>query len=93
MPQSKKKPKKTREAGKYKMIFLPSSPSSETSPEQHDDEETGGMYVEKDDLTLIYNALRAYRPTEKEKVLHSTLLEVFEEILVVEFGEPYPEVN
>src|SRR3954454_11835156 len=39
-------------------------------------------FLEKGDVQVIYNALCAYKPTEWEELLHSTLLEWFEEILV-----------
>ena len=51
------------------------------------------MFLEKEDVELIYNALSKYKPTKKEEQLHSVLLEEFEEILVVDYNEPYPDVN
>jgi hypothetical protein len=39
---------------------------------------------------LIYNALKHYKPTEDEEVLHSTLLESFEETLLVDYDVKLP---
>jgi hypothetical protein len=43
------------------------------------------MFLEKEDVQLIYHALREYKPAEQETHLHSVLLEEFEEILVVDY--------
>ena len=56
-------------------------------------ENEGGMFLEKEDVRLIYHALPAYKPAEKEAHLHSVLLEEFEEILVVDYDEISPDVN
>jgi hypothetical protein len=39
---------------------------------------------------LIYNALKNYKPTGDEEVLYETLLEQFEELLVVDYGVRLP---
>ena len=57
------------------------------------DENEGGMFLEKEDVELIYHALREYKPAKEEAVLYSTLLESFEEILVVDYDEIPPNVN
>jgi hypothetical protein len=54
------------------------------------DEDESGMFLEKEDVQLIYNALKHYKPTEDEEVLHGTLLESFEETLVVDYGVKLP---
>lgn len=64
--------------------------SEEVSDTEFDE---GGMFLEKEDVKIIYNALRAYKPTEDENHLHSVLLEEFEEVLVVDYNEPYPDGN
>jgi hypothetical protein len=51
------------------------------------------MFLDKEEVQIIYNALREYKPTEKEEHLHSVLLEEFEEILVADYNEPYPDAN
>jgi hypothetical protein len=63
-------------------------------PEEEDMEENErGMFLEKEDVRLIYNALRAYKPREEEEVLHSTWLEMFEQTLVVDYGVKLPGVE
>jgi hypothetical protein len=58
-----------------------------------EDENESGMFLEKEDVRLIYNALKAYKPREEEENLHSVLLESFEEMLVVDYDEMPPDVN
>ncbi len=55
--------------------------------QQADEDSESGMFLEKEDIQLIYNALSAYNPTEREEQLHSVLLEEFEELLAVDFAE------
>ncbi len=83
MPQPKKPKKKLTKTKKSKQTKL----IVET------DEDEGGIMLEKEDVQLIYNALNSYKPTEKEEYLHSVLLEQFEEILVVDYNEAYPDAN
>jgi hypothetical protein len=85
MPKTKKpkkKLKKTQKGMKTKLI-----------PMVDEDEDESGMYLDKESIQTIYNALHAYKPTEGEEHLHSVLLEEFEEILVVDYSEPYPDAN
>ena len=65
--------------------------SSEEDREEEFDE--SGMYLDKESIQLICNALHEYKPTEDEKHLLSVLLEEFEEILVVDYKEPYPDIR
>jgi hypothetical protein len=89
MPQAKKHKKKT---GKTKVILVTADDiSSEEDNNEESDE--SGMYLDKESIQIIYNALREYKPTEDEEYLLSVLLEEFEEILVVDYKEPYPDVN
>jgi hypothetical protein len=53
--------------------------------EEEGGENEGGIILEKDDLQLIYKALRKYTPTKKEEHLHGILLEEFEELLEVDY--------
>jgi hypothetical protein len=81
---------------KTQILLMPSddnSAASEFFEDEDLDEEAGGMYLHKEDIRLIYNALHEYTPSEEEAVLHSTLIEEFEEILVVDYGEPFPDAN
>ncbi len=46
-----------------------------------------GIYLQEEDVKIIYHALAVYKPTEDEEHLHSLLLEEFEGILVVDYNE------
>jgi hypothetical protein len=89
MPQAKKHKKKT---GKTKVILVQ---ADDMSSEENNDEEfdEGGMFLDKESMQIIYDALSTYKPTEREEHLHSVLLEEFEEVLVVDYDESYPDVN
>jgi hypothetical protein len=105
MAQVKKKSKKRKnqqrtgklpKAEKTQILLMPPDDRSAESPHFDDedvDDETGGMYLHKEDFRLIYHALHEYKPTKKEAHLHSVLLEEFEEILVVDYDEPFPDAN
>ncbi|MBV9481639.1 MAG: hypothetical protein JO249_12930 [Acidobacteria bacterium] len=43
------------------------------------------MIFKKKDVELLYRALRAYHPTEKEEHLHAVLIENLEETLAIDF--------
>jgi len=79
---------------KMKLIFMPEDevPESEDDTERDEEFEGGGMYLEKEDVLLIYNAMKNYRPAKEEEVLYPTLLESFEEILVVDYDVKLPDV-
>jgi hypothetical protein len=90
--KEKKKPEKKQKKAKKDMqtkIIL----QEKMDETEGEDEYEGGMFLEKEDVQLIYNALSAYKPTEREEHSHSVLLEEFEEILVVDYNEPYPDAN
>ena len=105
MAQVKKKSKRRKNqqrtgklprAEKTQMLLMPPEDRSVESPYFEDedvDDESGGMYLHKEDIKLIYNALHAYKPAEKEAHLHGILLEEFEEILVVDYDEIAPWEN
>ena len=64
------------------------SPSLQRGGEDsNSDEAAGGIFLTKDDIRLIYKALRYYPPTEKEDHLHGILVESFEELLATEYIE------
>jgi hypothetical protein len=86
MPKKKKAKKKDA----IKVILMNDVDTAEEKDLDEDDEEESGMYLDKEDALLIYNALKEYKPTEDEDVLHSTLFEEFEEILVVNYGVKLP---
>jgi hypothetical protein len=93
----KEKQKKAKQRPGTKVMFMPADdvPADEADAEDLEigDEDESGMYLEKEDLKIIYNALSKYTPTEEEEQLHDMLLEPFEEILVVDYDEPMPDVN
>jgi hypothetical protein len=78
---------------KTQILLMPpdnNSTESELFEDEDMDEETGGMYLHKEDIRFIYNALKAYKPIGEENTLHGVLLEEFEELLVVDYGEKLP---
>jgi hypothetical protein len=68
---------------------LPSrSPSQQWGGEDSNSEEAEGeIFLTKDDIWLIYKALRYYSPTGKEEQLYDVLVESFEELLATEYIE------
>ncbi len=73
---------------KQKKTPLSRSPSQQKGGEDSkSDEAAGGILLEKEDIQLIYKALRYYNPTEKEAQLHGILVESFEELLATEYIE------
>ena len=78
---------------KTQILLMPpddNSAESELFEDEDMDEETGGMYLHKEDIRLLYNALKEYKPIGEENTLHGVLLEEFEELLVVDYGEKLP---
>jgi hypothetical protein len=84
------KRKKTKKSAGTKVILMP---QDDISAEGEEEEDESGMYLEKEDLQIIFNALREYKPSEEEVQRYDLLLEEFDEILVVDYGEPFPDVN
>jgi hypothetical protein len=73
---------------KQKKTPLSRSPSQQRGEEDSNSEEAeGGIFLSKDDIQLIYKALRYYNPTKKEAHLHGILVEEFEELLATEYIE------
>jgi hypothetical protein len=73
---------------KNKKTPLSRSPSQQESKADNEGEEAaGGMLLEKEDIQLIYKALRSYTPTGKEEQLYDILVESFEELLASEYIE------
>jgi hypothetical protein len=87
MPNPKKhKNKKKQKKTKKGMKIIP-MPAAGTASEEEENEDESGMYLDKESIQIIYNALHEYKPTKSEEHLHSLLLEEFEEILVVDYNE------
>jgi hypothetical protein len=73
---------------KQKKTPLSRSPLQQRGKADHEGEEaTGGILLEKEDIQLIYKALRSYTPTGEEEQLHGILAESFEELLTIEYIE------
>jgi hypothetical protein len=71
---SKKKAKKKKAKEPRTRII----PPGEDMPEEDEmDEDEGGVFLEKEDVRLIYNALKAYKPSPKEEQLYEIWLEEF----------------
>jgi hypothetical protein len=49
-----------------------------------EDEDESGIYIDKEDMQILYNAISKYTPSEKERQNYELLLEEFEEMLVVD---------
>jgi hypothetical protein len=80
MAKSKKK-KKAKKKDAIKVILS----TDEETAEEKDDEESG-IYLEKEDVLVIYKALKNYKPVnDDEKMVYEMLLEQFEESLVVDY--------
>jgi hypothetical protein len=94
MPNPKKlKNKKKQKKTKKGMKIIPMLATKTASENEEENEDESGMFLDKESIQIIYNALREYKPTEDEEHLLSVMLEEFEEILVVDYKEPYPDVN
>jgi hypothetical protein len=73
---------------KQKKTPLCPSPAQQRGGEDSKGEEAeGGILLVKEDIQLIYKALRSYTPTEKEEQLYDILVESFEELLATEYIE------
>jgi hypothetical protein len=89
----KKKKKKAKKKNAIKVI-LSTDEEAEDAENLDLDEEGGGIYLEKDDVLLIYNALKNYKPgTDDEEMVYEMLREQFEEILIVDYKVKLPGVQ
>ncbi len=91
--KKKKRGKNIDTSLKMRLIFETEDEELSEDDGVDEDVDAGGIMLDKESVKIIYNALRGYTPTEKEEHVHGILLEQFEETLVVEYGEPYPDVN
>src|SRR5918997_720083 len=90
--QKRKVPLRKRSKQITTLHFLTENDPASVADDTEMEYGESGMLLEKEDVVLIYQALKAYTPTKEEEVLHSTLLESFEETLVVDYGEDLPDV-
>src|SRR6267142_6793393 len=87
---AKKKKKKAKKKNAIKVILMNDVETNDEKEPDKDDDYDSGMYLEKEDVQLIYKALKEYKPVGEENNLHGVLLEEFEELLVVDFGVRLP---
>ena len=82
MAEQKKKKLKIK-ADKKNTTKIILSTDEETNDEEdldEDEEGEGGIHLEKEDVLLIYKALKHYKPTgDDEEMTHEMLVEQFEE--------------
>ena len=91
MVKQKKHKKQTTKANGTKVILMPGEETTAEEEDIDEEEDESGIYLEKEDVKIIYNALKQYKPADDdEEVARSTLLESFEEMLVVEYRERLP---
>jgi hypothetical protein len=77
--QKKKKQKKKADKKQAIKIIL-------STDEEEDEEGEGGIYLEKEDVQLLYKALKNYKPgNDEEEMTYEMLVEQFEEILIVDY--------
>ena len=89
----KKKKNKKKKAKKQNATKVILSTDEETDEDEEEDAESG-MYLEKDDMLLIYKALKNYKPgNDDEEMTHELLVEQFEEILIVDYKVKLPGVR
>jgi hypothetical protein len=90
---AKKKKNKKKKAKKQNATKVIVSTDEETDEDEEEDAESG-MYLEKDDMLLIYKALKNYKPAgDDEEMTHELLVEQFEEILIVDYKVKLPGVK
>ena len=83
MARQQNKKKKADKLNTMKIIL---STDEKTEEDLDEEEEEGGIHLEKEDVLLIYNALKHYKPgNEDEEMVYEMLLEQFEEILIVDY--------
>ena len=95
MSKQKKQKKKAKKKNAIKVIL---STDEETAADEEDiddeEDDQSGMYLEKEDMLLIYKALKNYQPgTDDEEITHELLIEQFEEILIVDYKVKLPGVQ
>jgi hypothetical protein len=89
----KKKKKKAKKQNAIKVI-LATHEEAEDAQNLDLDEDGGGIYLEKEDVLLIYNALKNYKPgTGDEEMTYDMLREQVEEILIVDYKVKLPGVR
>jgi hypothetical protein len=89
MAKDKKQNRKQHATG-TKLFYVP--PEENRAVEDEEDD-ADGMFLEKEDMRILLNALRSYKPTPEEEQRHDLLLEELEEILVIDYNEEPEDKN
>jgi hypothetical protein len=86
-----KKKQKAKKKNAIKVILSTAEGANdENEPDEddidEDDDYDSGMYLEKEDVQVIYNALKNYKPVnDDEEMVYELLVEQVEESLVVDY--------
>jgi hypothetical protein len=81
----RKRRKKTKKKNATKVI-LSTDEETDEAEDLVQEEDESGIYLEKGDMLVIYNALKNYKPaTDDEEMTYEMLVEQFEETLVVDY--------
>jgi hypothetical protein len=90
----KKKKQKAKKREQATKVILSTDEETEDAENLDLDEDGGGIYLEKEDVLVIYNALKNYKPVnDDEEMVYEMLVEQFEETLVVDFKVKLPGVR
>jgi hypothetical protein len=86
MTKKKNKKKKAKKENATKVILSTDEETDEDEEDIDEEEDESGMYLEKEDMLVIYKALKNYQPvTDEEEMVYELLVEQFEETLVVDY--------
>jgi hypothetical protein len=87
--QKKKKQKNKADKMQTTKVILSTDEETEDEEDLDEDEDAGGIHLEKEDVLVIYKALKSYKPTTgEEDQLRDIWLEQFDMILVATHGKP-----
>ena len=73
MAKAKKKKKKAKKENAIKVI-LSTDEETDEAEDLDEDEEEGGIYLEKEDVLVIYKALKNYKPVHDDEEMVYELL-------------------
>jgi len=94
MSKQKKQKKKAKKKNAIKVILSTDEETAADEEEIGDEEDESGMYLEKEDMLLLYKALKNYQPAgDDEEMTYELLVEQFEEILIVDYKVKLPGVK
>jgi hypothetical protein len=96
MAEQKKQKQKNKADKKNttKIILSTDEETDEAEDLDEDEDDKGGMHLEKEDMLVLYKALKNYKPgNDDEEMVYEMLVEQFEEILVVDYKVKLPGVR